>query len=290
MRIIRKNEPMRLHTSFHIGGPADTYAEPENIDELRELISICEGSGTAYAVIGHGSNLLVGDGGFRGTIICLGRAFSEITVSGECIRAQAGALLGAVANAALEHGLSGLEFASGIPGSVGGTTVMNAGAYGGEMRDVLEEVTLLEMDGSLCRVPAQELELGYRTSNIPALGRIVLEAGYRLKSGKPEDIAARMQEFNSRRKEKQPLEYPSAGSTFKRPEGYFAGQLIDEAGCKGLRIGGAQISEKHAGFLINTGDATAADVLTLICEVKRRVLEHSGVELHPEVRMLGEFL
>lgn len=288
MHIYRTNEPMKLHTTFRIGGPADVYAEPESAEELMELISVCEGSGTPYMILGHGSNLLVGDGGIRGTVICLGKAFAEIRVDGDCIEAQAGALLGAVANTALEHGLAGMEFASGIPGSVGGALVMNAGAYGGEIKDILESAEILETDGSRCAVTAEELELGYRTSNILPLGRTVLSARFRLKPGDPEEIAAKMKDLNGRRKDKQPLEYPSAGSTFKRPEGYFAGKLIEDAGCKGLTVGGARVSEKHAGFVINIGDATAKDVLDLIHEVQRRVLVQSGVMLEPEIKMTGE--
>ena len=288
MHIYRKNEPMKLHTTFRIGGPADVYAEPESAEELAELISVCEGSGTPYLVIGHGSNLLVGDGGFRGTVICLGKAFGDIRVDGGCIEAQAGALLGTVANAALEHSLAGMEFASGIPGSVGGALVMNAGAYGGEIKDILESAEILETDGSRCVVTAEELELGYRTSNILPLGRTVLSARFRLSKGDPEEISAKMKDLNGRRKEKQPLEYPSAGSTFKRPEGYFAGKLIEDAGCKGLTVGGAQVSEKHAGFVINIGDATAEDVEELIRQVQKRVLDQSGVMLEPEIKMTGE--
>lgn len=288
MHIYRKNEPMKLHTTFRIGGPADVYAEPESAEELAELISVCEGSGTPYLVIGHGSNLLVGDGGFRGTVICLGKAFGDIRVDGDCIEAQAGALLGTVANTALEHSLAGMEFASGIPGSVGGALVMNAGAYGGEIKDILESAEILETDGSRCVVTAEELELGYRTSNILPLGRTVLSARFRLSKGDPEEISAKMKDLNGRRKEKQPLEYPSAGSTFKRPEGYFAGKLIEDAGCKGLTVGGAQVSEKHAGFVINVGDATAKDVEELIRQVQKRVLDQSGVMLEPEIKMTGE--
>ncbi len=290
MHIYRENEPMKLHTSFRIGGPADIYAEPESTEELRELMDAARRNGSEYAVIGHGSNLLVGDGGFRGTIICLGKAFSEIHVAGDMLEAQAGALLGTAANAALEYGLAGMEFASGIPGSVGGAVVMNAGAYGGEMKDILESAEILEADGTVNRMTAEALELSYRSSNIAALSRIVLSGRYRLQPDSREEISARMRDFNGRRREKQPLEFPSAGSTFKRPKGFFSGKLIEDAGCKGLRSGGAQVSEKHAGFVINTGNASAADVLVLIREVQRRVRELSGVELQPEVKMLGEFL
>ena len=289
MHILRKNEPMRLHTTFRVGGPADVYAEPEDEWELREILDTCEAAGTPYLLIGHGSNLLIGDGGFRGTVICLGKAFSDIAVDGEVITARAGALLSAVANTALEHGLTGMEFASGIPGSVGGALVMNAGAYGGEIRDILLSADILEMDGSADRTDADGLELGYRCSNITALGRTVLGASFRLKKGDPAEIEAKMKDLNGRRKEKQPLEYPSAGSTFKRPEGYFAGKLIEDAGLKGFSIGGAQVSEKHAGFVINKDNATAKDILDLIKEVQRRVFENAGVRLETEIRMAGEF-
>lgn len=288
MRNLRKNEAMKRHTSFHIGGPADTFAEPENADELLELISKLEALGEPYMVMGNGSNLLFGDGGFRGTVICLGKAMSGITVRGSEIHAEAGALLSQVAAAALENGLTGLEFASGIPGSVGGAVVMNAGAYGGEMKDVLSEVEIIEMDGSICTVYPEELELGYRSSNVAALSRIVLGAVFRLEEGDKDEIAARMKELNAKRREKQPLEYPSAGSAFKRPEGYFAGKLIEDAGLKGFSVGDAQVSEKHAGFIINRGEATAADVEALIREIQKRVYENSGVMLEPEIRMTGE--
>lgn len=289
MHIYRKNEPMGLHTSFRIGGPADVYAEPENEDELRELLSVADGSGMDRIVIGRGSNLLVGDKGYRGMVICLGPAFGEIRVREDRIYAMAGATLSAVANAAKEHGLQGMEFASGIPGSVGGALVMNAGAYGGEMKDVLETADILEMDGSLCRVAAEELELGYRSSNIASLGRTVLGAEFRLTPGDPEEIFAKMQELNARRKEKQPLEYPSAGSAFKRPEGHFAGKLIEDAGLKGFRVGGAEVSAKHAGFVVNVQNATAADVRELLSRVQETVFQKSGVMLEPEIRFVGEF-
>ncbi len=281
---------MKNHTTFRTGGPADTFAEPEDLDELRELISVCAGSGTPYVVIGCGSNLLVSDEGFRGTVICLGPSFGKIRIDGDFLEAEAGARLGAAAGAAQEAGLAGLEFASGIPGSVGGALVMNAGAYGSEVKDVLLEAEVLEMDGTPCRLHAEALELGYRTSNITGLGRIVLGARFHLRKGDPSEIEARMRDLSLRRKEKQPLEYPSAGSTFKRPEGHFAGKLIEDAGLKGFCIGGAQVSEKHAGFIINRGNATSEDIRRLILEVQRRVKESSGVTLEPEVRFLGNFV
>lgn len=286
---IRKKEPMRLHTTFHTGGAADTFAEPETLDEIRELISVCNGSGTPFIVIGNGSNLLVSDEGFRGTVICLGPSFAKVRTDGTEIEAQAGARFAAVSQAALEAGLTGLEFASGIPGTVGGALVMNAGAYGGEVRDVLTSAEILETDGKPCRVPAESLELGYRSSNITALGRIILSAHFHLEPGDAAAIEAKMKDLNERRREKQPLEFASAGSTFKRPEGHFAGQLIERAGLKGFSIGDAAVSEKHAGFIINRGNAKSADIYALIREVQRRVAENSGVMLEPEVRFLGEF-
>ena len=289
MHLYRKNEPMKLHTSFRIGGPADIYAEPEDADELRELLSVADGSGMDRIVIGRGTNLLVGDGGFRGMVICLGSSFGRISVRDGRIKAEAGAALSAVAGEALNHSLKGLEFASGIPGSVGGAVFMNAGAYGGEIKDVLESAEILEMDGSLVTVSADELELGYRCSNVESLLRIVLSAVFRLEEGDADTIRSAMQDMNRRRMEKQPLNMPSAGSAFKRPEGHFAGKLIEDAGLKGFRIGDAMVSEKHAGFVVNAGEATAADVRALLEEVRRRVFEQSGVMLEPEVRFTGEF-
>lgn len=240
-------------------------------------------------MIGNGSNLLVGDGGIRGAVIALGRSFARVAVNGTEVRAEAGALLSNVASAALKASLAGMEFASGIPGSVGGAVFMNAGAYGGEMKDILLSAAVLERDGSIREAGPEELELGYRTSNIGARGRTVLAATFRLTPGNAEEISAKMKELNARRREKQPLEFYSAGSTFKRPAGYFAGKLIEEAGLRGFRVGGAQISEKHCGFVINRGDATSADIRKLIGETVRRVREQSGVTLEPEVKMIGEF-
>jgi UDP-N-acetylmuramate dehydrogenase len=289
MAVFRKNEPMSAHTTFRVGGPADLYAEPESLDDLQELIAVSRGEGKAYTVIGNGSNLLVGDKGYRGIVIALGKKVAGIRVNGTRLTAEAGALLSVAAGIAQKEGLSGMECLSGIPGSVGGALVMNAGAYGGEIRDILVSANVLEADGTVSEVPAAELELGYRSSNIPSLGRTVLSAEFSLTAGNPEEIAAKMKELNGRRKEKQPLEYPSAGSTFKRPEGYFAGKLIEDAGLRGFTVGGAMVSEKHCGFVINRGNATAGDILALIREVRRRVLENSGVLLEPEVKMMGEF-
>ena len=289
MKLYRKNEPMDRHTTFQTGGPADIFAEPGTEEEIRGLIAEASGNGTPYVVIGHGSNLLVSDSGIRGLVICLGSGFSAVRIDGTMIEAEAGALLSQIAAAALKAGLAGMEFASGIPGSLGGAVIMNAGAYGGEMKDVLTEVRVLEKDGSARWIPAEALELGYRTSNAERNGQIVLGARLCLAEGDPDAIAGKMRDLNGRRKEKQPLEYPSAGSTFKRPEGYFAGKLIEDAGLKGFRVGGAQVSEKHAGFVINRDHAVSGDIARLIREVQERVYENAGVRLETEVRFLGEF-
>ena len=282
-------EPMKNHTTFRIGGPADILALPKTPEEVEKVVRFCNEHAQPYYVIGNGSNLLVSDEGYRGLVLQLYRNFNDIQVNGETITVQSGAMLAAVARMAYQNHLTGLEFASGIPGTIGGAVVMNAGAYGGEIKDVLREVTVLTKEGEVRTVPADDLELGYRTSVIPKNGWIVLGAVLQLKKGDPEQIRARMDELKEQRITKQPLDLPSAGSTFKRPEGYFAGKLIMDAGLRGFTVGGAQVSEKHCGFVVNRGGATAADVWTLICEVKRRVKEMSGVELEPEVKLLGRF-
>ena len=282
-------EPMKNHTTFRIGGPADALALPKTPEEVAEVVRFCHEHAQPYYVLGNGSNLLVSDEGYRGLVLQLYRNFNDIQVNGETITVQSGAMLAAVARTAYQTGLTGLEFASGIPGTIGGAVVMNAGAYGGEMKHVLREVTVLTKEGEVLAIPAKALELGYRTSVIPKNGWIVLGAVLQLKKGDPEQILARMEELKEQRITKQPLDLPSAGSTFKRPEGYFAGKLIMDAGLRGFTVGGAQVSEKHCGFVVNRGDATAADVWELICEVKRRVKERTGVELEPEVKLLGDF-
>lgn len=283
-------EPMKNHTTFRIGGPADALALPKTPEEVAEVVRFCHEHAQPYYVLGNGSNLLVSDEGYRGLVLQLYRNFNDIQVNGETITVQSGAMLAAVARTAYQTGLTGLEFASGIPGTIGGAVVMNAGAYGGEMKNVLKEVTVLTKEGEVLVIPAKALELGYRTSVIPKNGWIVLGAVLQLKKGDQEQILARMEELKEQRITKQPLDLPSAGSTFKRPEGYFAGKLIMDAGLRGFTVGGAQVSEKHCGFVVNRGDATAADVWELICEVKRRVKEMTGVELEPEVKLLGDFL
>ncbi|MDD3338329.1 MAG: UDP-N-acetylmuramate dehydrogenase [Lachnospiraceae bacterium] len=282
-------EPMRLHTTFRIGGPADYYVCPDTIEELHKIIEACKKEKMPYFILGNGSNLLVSDAGYHGVVIQIYRNLNEIRTEGNCLIAQAGALLSQVARAALDAGLGGFEFAAGIPGTLGGAAVMNAGAYGGEMKDVLREVTVLDHCGEIRRIPVEELALGYRTSVIKTAGYVVLEAVLGLEEKDPAAIAEKMNELKEQRVSKQPLEYPSAGSTFKRPEGYFAGKLIMDAGLRGYSCGGAQVSEKHCGFVINKGNATAKDVRDLIDYVTAAVKEKFGVTLETEVKFLGEF-
>ena len=282
-------EAMSQHTTFKIGGPADYFLMPDKGEDVGRVIKICKEKEIPYFILGNGSNLLVGDGGYRGAVIQIYRNMSSVTVEGNEITAQAGALLSAVAAAAKNASLTGFEFAGGIPGTIGGAVVMNAGAYGGEMKDVLTEVTVMNAEGDIFTLPTEELELGYRTSIIKTAGYIVLEAKIRLKEGDPEVIRETMKDLTIRRTTKQPLEYPSAGSTFKRPEGYFAGKLIMDSGLRGYQVGGAQVSEKHCGFVINAGNATAEDVCRLMADVQRIVREKFGVTLEPEVKLLGEF-
>ena len=287
-RVLQK-EFMAKHTTFHVGGPADYFVMPKTIEEVQTVISLCKEHNLPYYVLGNGSNLLVGDKGYRGVIIQLYKEMSAITVEGTKVRAQAGALLSRIGNVALEAKLTGFEFASGIPGTVGGAVVMNAGAYGGETKDILDSATVLTQDGEVLTLYNSELELGYRTSIIAKKGYVVLEAVYQLEKGDKDAIRARMDELKTQRVTKQPLEFPSAGSTFKRPEGYFAGKLIQDAGLRGFTVGGAQVSDKHCGFVINKGDATAADVKALIEQVSDKVMQEFGVKLEPEVKILGEF-
>ena len=284
---LREGVRLDAYTTLRVGGPADLFAEPEDEDQLRCLLSIAREAGLPLLVMGNGSNLLVRDGGFRGLVIRLGKAFGKIDCRGKEITAQSGALMSALSRAARDAGLTGLEFAQGIPGTVGGAVYMNAGAYGGEVGKLIRSVRVL--DGNKIReVPGEEMAFGYRHSRAMEEKWIVLSAVFSLEAGDVAEIDAAMRDFAARRKEKQPLEYPSAGSFFKRPEGYFAGRLIEDAGLKGLQKGGAQVSEKHAGFLINRGGATAADFLKLMQAVQTAVKERSGVDLVPEVRIVGE--
>lgn len=282
------DEPMSRHTTFRVGGPADFFVTPKAKEEVRDVIRICKEAGMPYYIIGNGSNLLVSDAGYRGVIVQIYKEMNEVKVEGDLVKAQAGALLSGIAAKALGAELSGFEFASGIPGTIGGACVMNAGAYGGEMKDVLESVTVLTGEGKIIELGRNELELGYRTSVIAKKGYIVLGATLKLERGDGEKIKTYMDELKEKRVTKQPLEYPSAGSTFKRPEGYFAGKLIEDAGLRGFQVGGAQVSEKHCGFVINRDHATAADIMELMRQVQIRVKENSGVDLEPEVKRLGD--
>ena len=282
-------EPMKKHTTFRIGGPAEYLILPQTAEEIADVVKLCRQEEIPWYIVGNGSNLLVADEGVRGVVIQLLRNFNQIQVEGCQIRMQAGAQNAAVAKRALDASLTGFEFAAGIPGTIGGAVVMNAGAYGGEMKDILKEVTVLDQNGMIRTIPAEELELGYRTSIIARKGYVVLEAVIVLKTGDQKEIKAAIDDLKEKRVTKQPLEYPSAGSTFKRPEGYFAGKLIMDAGLRGFSVGGAQISEKHCGFVINKGNATAKDVTELMDETKKIVMEKFGVALEPEVKRLGQF-
>ena len=279
---------MMKHTSFRAGGAARWFAVPETAEELKAVLAACRKADTPWYVIGNGSNLLVSDKGFPGVIISTDK-FDRLEVNGTEISVGAGVMLSKLANTAYKAGLTGLEFAAGIPGTVGGACVMNAGAYGSEMINVLKSVTVLTPEGTVETLPAEKLELGYRTSVIPKKGYLVLEAVMSLTEGNMEESKALMDDLAFRRKDKQPLEFPSAGSTFKRPAGHFAGKLIEDCGLKGFTVGGAQVSEKHAGFVINKGGATASDIYNLCKEVEKRVKAEFGVSLEMEVKLLGEF-
>lgn len=282
-------EPMSAHTTFKVGGAADCLVEIQNTQQLSKLQSYLSKVEVPYYVLGNGSNLLVSDEGFRGVILKVGDGMSEISVLGNRVIAQAGAKLARVARVAAEHGLTGLEFASGIPGTVGGGVVMNAGAYDGEMSQVVKTVTVIGRDGELLKLDNATMEFGYRKSTIKNQPFVVTEVVFELSRGDKDAIRAKMEELNGKRREKQPLEYPSAGSTFKRPEGHFAGELIMKAGLRGYQVGGAQVSEKHCGFVINKDNATAADVMKLIEKVQEQVYEQFEVHLEPEVIFLGKF-
>ena len=283
------HEPMSRHTTFRVGGEAECMAVVETKEELSQLVSYLGRVEQEYFVLGNGSNLLVGDKGYRGIILKLGPRLSAVGVEKDHIAAGAGALLSQVASAARDAGLSGLEFAAGIPGSIGGAIVMNAGAYGGEMKQVVKMVRVMDKEGEILTLDNDTMEFGYRTSIIRNRPFIVLGVVLKLTSGNKEEISAKMEELMKQRKSKQPLEYPSAGSTFKRPEGHYAGKLIMDAGLRGYRIGGAQVSEKHCGFVINAGGASAADIREVIEEVRERVLDRFHVRLEPEVIFLGDF-
>lgn len=281
-------EPMKKHTTFRVGGPADVLVQPDET-ALAAILALCRQYYVPYSFIGNGSNLLVGDKGIRGVVIEMTDPMGNIEVHGTKITAQAGAMLSKIANTAASNGLGGMEFAAGIPGSVGGAVVMNAGAYGGEMKDIIERVYVLDENGARLELDRDALDFGYRHSCIPDKKYIVTKVVLELVPRDEAEIRSEMKELNEKRAEKQPLQYPSAGSTFKRPEGYFAGKLIMDAGLRGYQVGGAQVSEKHCGFVINKGDATAADICQLMQDVSDKVHAQFGVVLEPEVKMIGEF-
>lgn len=284
---LKEGELLRNHTTFRIGGAAKYFAVPKNEEEIMEAVDFAIVKDLPYYILGKGSNVLFADEGYPGVIIEIGAGMEKVERIGDTgIRAQAGVSLSALAAFAAREGLSGLEFAGGIPGTLGGAVTMNAGAYGGEMKDVIVSVKVMDEEGAVKVLSCGELELGYRTSIVQKKQLVVLEAEFLLNPGTTEEIQNTMKELNAKRREKQPLEYPSAGSTFKRPEGYFAGKLIEDAGLRGYRVGDAQVSEKHCGFVVNRGKATCAEVLQLIEEVQKKVKEQFGVQLEPEVRII----
>lgn len=282
-------EEMKYHTTFRVGGPAHFFVTPKTEEQLQSVLKLCKETDTPWFILGRGSNLLVSDRGFDGVVIHMQKHWNHYHTEENRIFAQAGAMMSAVSQEALRNGLTGFEFASGIPGTIGGGLRMNAGAYGGEMKQVVLSAKVMDSNGTVLELSKDELELGYRTSTIGRNGYIALSCVIGLQPGDPDRIRSTMEEMNAKRRQKQPLEYGSAGSTFKRPEGYFAGKLIQDAGLKGFSIGDAQVSEKHAGFVINRGNAKAADIMKLCKEVSRRVHEQFGVNLEMEVRRLGKF-
>lgn len=286
---VHTDEPMSRHTTFRIGGNADYFVKPGNADEVAAVIVVCREYNIPYFILGNGSNLLVSDDGYRGMIINIMDNMDSVTVDGRIITAQAGAMLVRVSVMARDNALTGLEFASGIPGTIGGAVYMNAGAYGGEMKNVVKTVRAIDEYGRIYELDSEKMDFSYRHSIVEERKLIVLEVTLELEHGSREAINDRMKELAEARRSKQPLEYPSAGSTFKRPEGYFAGKLIMDAGLRGYSVGGAQVAEKHCGFVINKGGATASDVVELIRDVQHDVDDKFGVTLEPEVKMLGEF-
>lgn len=281
------DEPMKRHTTFRIGGPADFFLLPSTVDEVRGILEICREEELPYFILGNGSNLLVSDKGYRGVIIQLYRNFSNISVEGNEICASSGALLSQIAAAARNASLTGFEFAGGIPGTLGGAVFMNAGAYGGELKDVLKEAVVMTEQGEILTLPVEKLDMGYRTSRIKKAGYLVLEARLVLEQGDMDKIRDITKDLTEKRVSKQPLEYPSAGSVFKRPVGYFAGTMIEQCGLKGKTVGGAMVSPKHAGFIVNTGNATCQDVLDLISLIQTTVNEQTGIMLECEIRAIG---
>ncbi len=282
------DEPMSKHTSFKIGGPADILLLPKATEEIQRIIKVCSQQAAPLFTMGNGSNLLVSDKGMRNVVIKIADNFNEINIKDNTIIAQAGILLSTLSKKALQESLGGLEFASGIPGTLGGAVTMNAGAYGGEMKDVVKSCRILDLEGNVRELTIDEMEMGYRTSFVQKNKLIVLDVTMELPKAPYEDIKAKMDELTVQRTTKQPLQLPSAGSVFKRPEGYFAGKLIQDSGLKGCRIGGAQVSELHSGFIVNVGNATAEDVLGLIKHIQNEVQERFGLKLEPEIRLVGE--
>ena len=284
---VTENEPMSKHTTFRIGGVADIFVTPQSTEDIENIIRVAEETNTPYYIIGNGSNLLVKDEGIRGIVVQIYKKYSDIFVNDDEIVVQSGALLSAVAKKAMENSLTGFEFASGIPGTIGGGVCMNAGAYGGEIKDVLISCKVLK-DGKVIEFNNEQAGFEYRNSRIMNEKMIVLEAVLKLKKGNRDEISAKMKELNSQRNMKQPVELPSAGSTFKRPEGYFAAKLIDDSGLRGFSVGKAQVSPKHCGFVVNNGGATAKEVLELIEKVTEIVYDKFGVKLETEVRIIGQ--
>lgn len=285
---VRFQEPLSSHTTFKIGGPADVMAFPESISEIQQLVQYCHEFNIPYVILGLGSNMLVRDKGLRGLVIKLGNSLKGLYVAGDEILAEAGIRLSELSKKAAANSLSGLEFAEGIPGSVGGAVVMNAGAYNGEMGQVLAAVSAIDTNGHIKMFQPEEMRLGYRSSVFQNSGWIVVSALLKLKPGRREDIENQMKEYARQRREKQPLDMPSAGSTFKRPAGYYVGPLLEEMGLKGFRIGGAEVSSKHAGFIVNTGQASAQDIMDLIAYIKNRALNEYQITLETEIRIVGE--
>lgn len=286
---VHPDEPMSKHTTFRTGGNAEMFLQIGSIEQLQQLLRYLQLVERPYYIVGNGSNLLVSDKGYDGTILQFGSSFSNIRVEGNCLIAQSGAMLGQVANMAAKLGLTGMEFASGIPGTIGGAVRMNAGAYDGEMSQIVKEVSVLDREGKELILDADTMEFGYRKSAIQKTGHIVTEVRVELQPGNEKEILDKMKDLNERRRDKQPLEYPSAGSSFKRPEGYFAGKLIQDAGLAGFRLGGAAVSSKHCGFIINEDHATSSDIRNLMQLVTERVYEQFNVRLEPEIIFLGEF-
>lgn len=284
---IRLEEPMAKHTTFQIGGLAQVFVMPQTIEQIQEITKFCNVEKIPLFILGNGSNVLISDKGMDGVVLQLYRNFSDMRIEGTTVYAQAGVMLANIGNAVCEKELTGFEFAAGIPGTVGGAIMMNAGAYGGEMKDIVKSVTVMERDGNVMELSCEQMEFAYRHSIVAEKEYIVLEVVIELQHGDKQSIREKMNELSYARRTKQPLEYPSAGSTFKRPEGYFAGKLIMDAGLRGYQVGGAQVSEKHCGFVVNRGDASAQDVLQLIKDVQEKVYEQFQVELEPEVRLVG---